>query len=110
MDQELRRETMAEVHEFLEENFPLMRKREVLPSDMLLEQAIVDSLGLLLVVEHIEAVYGIRVGVEHMVVENFGSIAAITDFIMRHREFEPRQAAASAAVPAEQVKPAVGLG
>lgn len=85
MLQDAREEIMAAVYAFLEENFPLMRKRDVGPEELLLEGGIIDSLGLLLVVEFIESSYDVKVEVEHMVVENFGSIAAITDYVARRR-------------------------
>jgi acyl carrier protein len=108
MDPALKEETQAAVYAFLENNFPLMRKRDVRPTEMLLEQGIIDSLGLLLVVEHLEATYGIQVGVEQMVVENFGSIAAITEFILRQRAPRPPEASPPAAVlNPEKAHPAI---
>lgn len=86
MLQDAREETQAAVYAFLADNFPLMRKREVAPEEMLLDGGIIDSLGLLLVVEFIETTYALKVEVEHMVVENFGSVGAITNYILRRRE------------------------
>lgn len=47
----------------------------------LIEQGVVDSLGIMHLVSFIEAEYGIRVDDEELVPDNFASIGAIARFI-----------------------------
>ncbi len=47
----------------------------------LIAEHVIDSLGLLRLVERIESEFGIRIADEDVVVANFGSIAAISDFV-----------------------------
>ena len=72
-----------EIREFICANFPLARKISVGASDRLLEEGIVDSLGLLLVVDFLETTYGMTVKETDMVLSNFGSIGAISEFVER---------------------------
>jgi acyl carrier protein len=71
------------IHEFICANFPLARKVSVGMSDRLLEEGLVDSLGLLLIVDFLERTYGMTVKETDMVLSNFGSIAAIGEFVRR---------------------------
>jgi acyl carrier protein len=50
-----------------------------------LEQGILDSTGVLELVTHIEATYGIRVNDDELLPDNLDSISAISDFIERKR-------------------------
>ena len=74
---------MAALREFLRNNFPAARQSEVSATAQLLEEGIVDSLGLLTMVEFIEDTYGFAVDGDEMVTENFGSLAALAEFIAR---------------------------
>jgi acyl carrier protein len=49
--------------------------------DDLLSQAIIDSMGLLLLTSHVEEKYGIAIDPEEIVPENFRNITALARFI-----------------------------
>jgi acyl carrier protein len=68
---------------FVYANFPLARQASIGTTDPLLESGIVDSLGLLLIVDFIEATYGIVVKDVDMRASNFGCVAAVGDFVRR---------------------------
>ena len=72
-----------ELCEFIYANFPLARSGGVGPTNRLLEDGIVDSMGILLIVDFLELRFGIAVKDTEMVVANFGTIAAIAEFTRR---------------------------
>lgn len=49
----------------------------------LIAEHVIDSLGLLRLVERLESEFGLRIADEEVVVSNFGSIAQISDFVAR---------------------------
>jgi acyl carrier protein len=51
----------------------------------LIANHVIDSLGLLRLVERLESEFGIRIADEEVVASNFGSIAQIADFVARAR-------------------------
>ena len=69
--------------EFICSNFPLAAQEGISDSDLLLEEGIVDSLGVLEIVDYVEQTYGISIGDADMVLDNFGSIEIIASFIVR---------------------------
>lgn len=69
--------------EFISNNFPLAQNDSLSLDDKLIEKGIVDSLGLFLVIEFIETSFEISVQFEDVGRENFGSINAISDYIIR---------------------------
>ena len=54
-------------------------------SDDLLSLGVIDSLGFVELVEHVEATYGLAVQDVEITEENFGSIAAIAGFVEARR-------------------------
>jgi acyl carrier protein len=76
----------AQVRKFLAENFPLGEDPDQLPADAsLLEAGIIDSTGVVELVDFIESAYGIRVEDEELVPENLDSIRNIVAFVERKR-------------------------
>jgi acyl carrier protein len=69
--------------DFICESFPHAKRETLKPEDALLDAGVVDSLGLLEIVEFMEAEYGISVTLADMLPENFGSIAAMAGFVHR---------------------------
>lgn len=51
--------------------------------DDLLNQGIVDSMGILQVVNYMEEKFGIHVNDEEIIPENFRSLRTLTDFVMQ---------------------------
>ncbi|MGE0823679.1 MAG: phosphopantetheine-binding protein [Candidatus Binatia bacterium] len=69
------------IRAFIEERFPLARKREMSDEVHLLESGILDSLGVLDVVTFMEQEFGIIVADEELVPENFQSMSAMARFV-----------------------------
>ena len=72
---------MENLKVFICNNFPIARQREVTLDDRLLDDGFVDSLGLLVIVEHLEESYEITVNDDDLRVENFGSIRTIAHYV-----------------------------
>jgi acyl carrier protein len=68
------------VRQVVMEKFPLAKKRGLKDSDELLESGIVDSLGILDLVAFLESEFGLTVGDEDLLPENFRSIERIAEF------------------------------
>jgi len=69
------------IRTFVLSKFPLARKRELQDGDLLLESGILDSMGVLEIVHFIEQEFGILVGDDELVPENFQSIQQLTEFV-----------------------------
>ena len=69
------------LYTFLLKTFPIMHHKTVEPDDKLLEKGIVDSLGLLEVVEFIESDFEMIVNDEDIIANNFESISAIASYV-----------------------------
>ena len=76
---------VGEVRAFILTRFPMAKSRGVGDSTLLLEEGIIDSLGILDIVTHLEDAYGIQVGDDELNPENFASIAALATFVERKR-------------------------
>lgn len=66
---------------FLRNNFPLISQGPLSSDEELLASGVIDSLGLLLVIDSLEASFGISVRDTEVTTENFGTLAAITRFV-----------------------------
>jgi acyl carrier protein len=71
------------IREFILKQFPIARKRQVKNSDALLEEGILDSMGVLEVVAFIEREFATVVSDDDLMPENFRSIDQIADFVRR---------------------------
>jgi acyl carrier protein len=74
------------VREFILENFPPARKRGIANDDPLLENGIVDSLGVLDIVAFIESEFGVAAVDDELVPENFRTIQRIAEFVQRKKD------------------------
>ena len=81
----------AEVlREFILENFLFGdRNAPLSPDDSFSERGIVDSTGILELVAFVEESFGLSIGDEEIVPENFDSISRLTQFIDRKRSAAP---------------------
>lgn len=78
-----------DVRQFLSENFPLTGDGFALEKDAsLLEAGVIDSTGVLEVIEFLEERYGIRIPDEEVLPENLDSIDAITGYVSAKAEAE----------------------
>jgi len=66
---------------FIVKHFPLARNRNLSDEDLLLENGILDSLGVLELVTYLEQEFKISVADEDLVPENFQTIARLTAFV-----------------------------
>lgn len=75
-----------EIRDFIVENF-LFGNREKLPDDdgSFLQKGLIDSTGILEVINFIEEKFGIRVEDDDLVPENLDSVRRLADFIVRKR-------------------------
>lgn len=73
------------IRSFVVLKFPLARKRNVTDTDLLLETGVLDSLGILDVVQFIEAEFGLHVEDDELLPENFQSIQRLTEFVRTKR-------------------------
>jgi acyl carrier protein len=77
-----RPETISKtIRQFILDHFPLARQRHIGDCDSLLDNGIIDSMGVLEVVTFIEAQFRIGVSDEELVPENFQSVSCLADFV-----------------------------
>ena len=74
-------DTSEKIKNYILEKFPLARKRAIGNEDPLLEGGVLDSMGVLELVEFIEIEFQITVSDEDLLPENFQSIGRIVSFI-----------------------------
>ncbi|MEO1201572.1 MAG: acyl carrier protein [Pseudomonadota bacterium] len=70
------------IHDFVKERFPLAGNVELDNDTSLLESGIVDSLGVLNLVEFVEEQFSIVAEDDDLVPENFDTIDALTRFVL----------------------------
>lgn len=73
------------IRSFILLKFPLARKRGVTDTDLLLETGVLDSLGILDVVQFIETEFGLHIDDDELLPENFQSIQKLTEFVQKKR-------------------------
>src|SRR2546423_7606106 len=76
---------------FVLHKFPLARKRGVTNTEPLLESGILDSMGVLELVEFVESKFEIKITDDELLPENFGSVQQISDFVESKRLSVPAQ-------------------
>lgn len=77
--------TRAQIREFVVQNFLFGQDGGLADGDSFLEKGIVDSTGVLELVEHLQQQYGIKVEDDELVPDNLDSIAAIAAYVERKR-------------------------
>ena len=76
---------IAEVREFLKENFMLDDSVTIAEATSFMDNHILDSTGFIELITFIEERYGVRVEDEEMVPENFDSLRYIAAYLGRKR-------------------------
>jgi len=71
------------VRQFIVGNFPSARRRVLGNDDPLLENGIVDSLGVLDIVNFLESEFGVAASDDELVPENFRTVQSIAGFVER---------------------------
>lgn len=69
------------IETFVHARFPLARERGIARDESLLDEGILDSLGILDVVAFLEESFGVSVQDEELDPENFDSIDALASFV-----------------------------
>jgi acyl carrier protein len=72
-----------ELREFLVATFPLGNAADLDADASLLEAGVLDSTGVLELIEHLESRYGITIPDEDLLPENFDSIAGVLRYLER---------------------------
>jgi acyl carrier protein len=62
------------IRRFIEERFPLAKQRQLSEEDQMLESGLVDSLGVMEIVEFLEQEFNVSVLDEELKEENFASL------------------------------------
>lgn len=75
----------AQIRKFITKRFPSARRRELRSQEALLENGIIDSLGVLDLVSFVEEAFTITVSDEELIPGNFQTIERLTAFIERKR-------------------------
>lgn len=75
----------ATIRAFITANFPAAKLQPLGETDSLLDEGIVDSLGIMQIVEFVETDLGVAVLDEDLTPENFDSIRTLVEFVARKR-------------------------
>lgn len=73
------------IRAFVLGKFPQAKKRALKDDLMLLESGIIDSLGVLDVVQFLEEAFSIKIDDEDLTPENFGTLQAMVSFVEQKR-------------------------
>ncbi len=74
-----------EIRKFILETFPVARKNKITEDSLLLETGIIDSLGVIEVVNFLIEQLGIELEEEDLTMENFATIVSIVNLIEQKR-------------------------
>ncbi len=74
-----------QITRFIRKTFPSARRHALSTDDPLLESGIIDSLGVLTLVEFLEAEFQMTVTDDDLVPEHFGTIERIAEFVENRR-------------------------
>jgi acyl carrier protein len=80
-DGETNEQLAGSIHKFIEDDLLMGQGVDFSSDDALLEEGIIDSLGLLEVVTFIETEFDITVDDAEVTLDNFGSVNAIAAFV-----------------------------
>jgi acyl carrier protein len=74
-------EIELEIRTFLSKNFPLYEEATTDPEESLVQSGVVDSLGILELVDFVEARFDLRIPENELLPENLDSISSITRYL-----------------------------
>ena len=74
-------EIELEIRTFLSKNFPLYEESSIDAEQSLVQSGVVDSLGILELVDFVEAKFDLRIPENEMLPENLDSIANVTRYL-----------------------------
>ena len=71
-----------EITAFIEQLSGVDSSKDIATNDALLSEQVVDSLGIIEIVSHVEGKYNLRIDQDDLTVENFDSVKAISSYIV----------------------------
>jgi acyl carrier protein len=74
-------QVMEQIRQFITENFPKARQGSLQEDDRLIEKGIIDSLGLLSLIDYLESTFQIKVSDLDVTEDKFGSIRTISKYV-----------------------------
>jgi acyl carrier protein len=78
-----RDEILSAIRQFVLDQFPAARKRGVGDDDSLLEQGIIDSMGVLEIVTFIESTFSVTLSDDELMSDHFESVGSIAELVHR---------------------------
>ena len=78
-------EPTTEIRNYVVENFLFGEGDDLANDDSFLEKGFLDSTGVLVLVDHLEATYGFKVGDDEITPDNLDSITLIAAYVERKR-------------------------
>jgi acyl carrier protein len=79
-------DTERSLRRFLSENFPLVDGAGVEREQSLVAAGVIDSTGVLELVDFVETEFDLRISDEELVPENFDSIGSIVEYVTRKHD------------------------
>lgn len=73
----------SKIRDFVSKTFPAARKQRIRAGDEWLQSGLIDSLGVLDLVQFLEREFSIRISDEELLPENFQSLSAVVTFVRR---------------------------
>ena len=85
----MRAEVLERVRKFVRETFMYAQPNAPLAEDvLLLKRGVIDSMGVVELIEFIQAEFGIQIPDEDVTEDHLGSLGAIADYVVSRREVE----------------------
>lgn len=73
----------SRIRDFVSKTFPASRKQNIRASDEWLQSGLIDSLGVLDLVQFLEREFSISISDDELLPENFQSLSAVVAFVLR---------------------------
>lgn len=73
----------SKIRDFVSQTFPAARKQRIRAGDEWLQSGLIDSLGVLDLVQFLEREFSISISDEELLPENFQSLSAVVTFVQR---------------------------
>ena len=74
-------DVQAKILEFVRQQFPAARKRGITETDSLLQQGVIDSMGILEIVTFLEQRFSIQLTDDEMLADHFESVRSMADLV-----------------------------
>lgn len=81
MERQTLEDIASSIQTFVYRKFPRARKQNAGPDDKLLENRLIDSLGLLDIITFIETQYAVTIDDDEVTTDHFGTMSNIANFV-----------------------------